>query len=546
MLSRGGVALTGLMGAGKSAAGRRLAEALGWGFVDLDAEVEALSGESPGALLGGGGEVTFRAWERRALEATLSRHQGGEVVIALGGGTWHQEGVPERLRAFGETLFLDAPLAVLERRLQGEARSSRPLLGRAGGLSALSQARRAGYLRADRVVDADGSPAQVAARSLEALGESNRAGISSVRVELGARSYPIWLVPGEVEQAASLLRLWLEARGALGETIFVVTDARVGGLYLGRFVEALSGLSVRAAVIPEGEGSKSLEQLSALWDALLGSRLGRRGVVVALGGGVVGDLAGFAAATALRGLSWVQIPTTVLAQVDSAVGGKTGINHGEGKNLLGCFHQPAAVIAPLGVLRTLEARQRRSGLAEVIKYGVLQGEPLLRSVEEGAAALVEAPWTQQALLARCCGFKARVVGRDEQEEQGARALLNLGHTFGHAMEALGGYGALTHGEAVGLGMLLAARASASLGLAQEPLEGRLRALLEAVGLPTDVAPWLERAEAMAEAMGADKKRAGASLRLVLPVRPGDVRLHAVAMEEVPALLRALASCGVKS
>lgn len=542
MLSSGSIFLTGLMGAGKTTCGQRLALGLGWSFVDLDQELAARTGMSPRAIFEAEGEPGFRTRERETLRQLLQEHEQGEAVIALGGGTWHQEGTSAQLRRRGATVFLDVPLTSLESRLVGPERAARPLLSQAGALGKLEVQRRPGYLRADRVVDGTGTPAQVAARVLDSLGERSQAAVASLRVSLGERSYPIWIGGGGVEQAASMTDLWLESRGLRGRKLFVVTDERVASHYLEPYAEGLRqrGHEVLSQVVPEGEGSKSLAQAERLWGAMLEAGLGRGDLIVALGGGVVGDLAGFVAATLLRGVSFVQVPTTVLAQVDSSVGGKTGLNHRLGKNLVGSFHQPSAVLMALGMLRTLDPRHVRGGLAEVIKYGVLKGGQFLRQLEQEAPSLSRQPWEHREVIARCCAIKARVVADDERE-QGARALLNLGHTFGHALELLGEMSQVTHGEAVGLGMLMAARASVKLGLAHHDLEPRLRALLEAVGLPTQIEPWLARPEEMAAAMCHDKKKEGAQLRLVLPVRPGDVRLHPVALDSLPGLLKALAS-----
>jgi 3-dehydroquinate synthase len=542
MASPGSIFLTGLMGAGKTTCGQRLARALGWPFVDLDQAVEARTGMTPRAIFEAEGEGGFRAHEAETLRQVLQRQRRGQAVIALGGGTWHQEGTPAQLRRRGATVFLDAPLPQLQARLVGPEREARPLLATPGALASLGARRRPGYLRADRVVDASGDPAVVAARVLDALGERSGASVASLRVALGERSYPIWIGGGGVEQAVSMTELWLESQSLLGRKVFVVTDERVAGHYLEPYTEGLRqrGLAVTSLAVPEGEGSKSLAQAEVLWTAMLEAGMGRGDLVVALGGGVVGDLAGFVASTLMRGVRLVQVPTTVLAQVDSSVGGKTAINHRLGKNLVGSFYQPSAVLMALGMLRTLDARHVRSGLAEVLKYGVLKGGSFLRLLEQEAASLASQPWAHREVIARCCAIKARVVADDERE-QGARALLNLGHTFGHAIEALGGMAEVTHGEAVGLGMILAARASVKLGLAQRDMEPRLRATLEAIGLPTQVEPWLARSGEMAQAMSHDKKKKGARLQLVLPVRPGDVRLHPVALDSLPGLLEALAS-----
>ncbi len=541
------VFLTGVTGAGKTCAGRRLADALGWRFVDLDAAIEAAAGQPIAAIFASEGEQGFRAHERAALSALLAASGSGEVV-ALGGGAYVQEGVAELLAAFGPTVFLDTPAEVIAARLSDAAIAERPLLSGAGGrgeveaaLSRLLAARRGLYERAEVVVDGAGSEASVVLRVLSAL-SARGVGLSRVEVPLGDRAYPIWVGQGGVGQIGALVGLALEASSPAPGKVAVVTDDKVAGLYLDAFVEALGGRwPVVPAVVPQGEGSKDFDTLKGVWGSLLEARLSREDVVVALGGGVIGDLAGFAAATLLRGVRLVQVPTTLLSQVDSSVGGKTGINHPLGKNLIGAFHQPVGVVIGMGVLRTLDPRQVRSGLAEIVKAGLIEGEGLLGWIERDAEAIARRPWEQEALVAACCAFKARIVAEDEREG-GRRALLNLGHTFGHAIEAMEGFGGVTHGEAVGLGMVLAARAARLLIKgADAGLEGRLTGLLTRLELPTDPAPYL--GEEMVRRMKQDKKASSSTITLVLPGAVGAVALHPVDVEGLPALIGRLASEG---
>ena len=527
--------LTGMMGAGKSRVGRRLALALGWRFLDLDEAVVAEAGETIEAIFAAEGEEGFRRRERTALRAELDDGPTGPAVIALGGGTYVQDGIRDLIGPYGPTVYLEVPAAELARRLDARERSGRPLLrsdaeddaGTARRIADLLDRRRADYELADCVVDARGGPNETARSVLDGVGRLGLAPhIASVQVLVEPAPYPIWIGGGGVEQAAGLVRLQLEAATLVPSRVAVVTEDNVAPLYLRTFSDALGlgAWEVHEIVVAAGEVSKSVGGLSSVWTQLLGAGLGRGDVVVALGGGVVGDLAGFAAATLMRGVRLIQVPTTVLSQVDSSVGGKTGINHGGGKNLVGAFHQPMGVVMAQQMLRTLSRREVRSGLAEVVKYGVLEGGALLESLERDAESLVDGPQDHGELIATCCAVKAQVVAADEKEK-GARALLNLGHTFGHAIEALEGYGGVTHGEAVSIGMVLAARASRLLGLAEEDLEPRLSALLTRIGLPIEAEPWLERSDEMAAVMGRDKKVRGDTVTLVLPVRPGDCRLH---------------------
>ena len=501
--------------------------------MDLDAAIVAEAGEEVASLFAREGEEGFRRRERAALLAELHDGPTGPAVIALGGGTYVQDGVPDLLRPYGPTVYLEVPAAELARRLDCGEAQRRPLLqsgeqetGTARRVADLLDRRRAAYALADCVIDARGSPEEVAAG---VLGEAGQLGltphIASVHVQAEPLPYPIWIGGGGIDQAAGLVRLLLEA-AQRPSRVAVVTEGNVAPLYSGTFCRVLGEgpWEVHEIVVAPGEASKSVACLSRVWAELLGAGLGRSDVVVALGGGVVGDLAGFAAATLMRGVRLVQVPTTVLSQVDSSVGGKTGINHGGGKNLVGAFHSPMGVVMAQQLLCTLSRREVRSGLAEVVKYGVLEGGDLFESLERDAEDLVDNPQDHGALIARCCAVKARYVEADEKEK-GRRALLNLGHTFGHAIEALEGYGGVTHGEAVSIGMVLSARASRVLGLAEEDLEPRLSALLTRMGLPTAAGRWLQRADEMAQVMGRDKKVYGDTVRLVLPVRAGDVRLH---------------------
>jgi 3-dehydroquinate synthase len=328
-----------------------------------------------------------------------------------------------------------------------------------------------------------------------------------LRIELGPRSYPILIGPGLLGQAPLL------AEAIAARDVLVVSNTTVAPLYLAKLERGLEGKRVAAAILPDGEQFKTLETLARVFDALVERRMNRDACVVALGGGVVGDMAGFAAACYQRGVDYVQVPTTLLAQVDSSVGGKTGVNHPLGKNLIGAFHQPRAVISDTDTLRTLDPRELRAGLAEVIKYGLIADEPFLAWLEANLDALLALdPAALAHAIRRSCEVKAEIVAEDEREH-GRRALLNLGHTFGHAIETATGYGEWLHGEAVGAGMFMAADLSRRLGwLAAADVE-RVRTLLARAGLPLE-APRIGAARAL-ELMGMDKKVLAGRIRLVL-------------------------------
>jgi len=331
--------------------------------------------------------------------------------------------------------------------------------------------------------------------------------MDTLEVSLGARSYPIHIGTGLVTD-----RGLLERSIAAGQ-ILIVTDANVAPLYLAGLRDALAPREARALVLPAGEQHKTLATLERIFDTLVDEGFHRDACIVALGGGVVGDVAGFAAACYQRGIDFLQIPTTLLAQVDSSVGGKTAVNHPRAKNMIGAFYQPTAVIADTQTLRTLPARQLAAGLAEVVKYGLILDAEFFAWLEthaEGALALD--PEALRHIVRRCCELKAIVVAEDEREH-GRRALLNLGHTFGHALESLGDYDRWLHGEAVAIGMVLAAHTSAALGTLDPDDVARVAGLLTRLGLPTratEVSP-----DAVLDAMQLDKKATAAGLRLVL-------------------------------
>lgn len=310
-----------------------------------------------------------------------------------------------------------------------------------------------------------------------------------------------------------------------GQHLIVVSDENVAAIYLEAVVGQLSPVASRidTIVVPAGETSKSVERADMIWQQLIEFGTDRSSVIVALGGGVVGDLAGFAAATFMRGLPLVQIPTSLLAQVDSSVGGKTGVNLPQGKNLVGSFHQPKFVQISTSTLATLDEANFRAGMAEVVKYGVIMDEPFFQWLESNSERInSREPQTLAQMIATCCECKARVVEEDERETTGRRAVLNYGHTFGHAIEAVFGYGNYLHGEAIAIGMNCAARLAANLGMFAPRLIGRQRALLEAFSLPVDCPE--EKHDELLAAMKKDKKSAGGKVKLILPDRIGNVKL----------------------
>lgn len=336
-----------------------------------------------------------------------------------------------------------------------------------------------------------------------------------LHVDLGSRSYAIHIAPG-------LLRDTSAYDGAIrGERVLIVTNETVAPLYAPRVEAALeTHHAVERLTLPDGEQYKTLATLERIYDALLKGNYGRDATIIALGGGVVGDIAGFAAASYQRGIDFVQIPTTLLAQVDSSVGGKTGVNHPLGKNMIGAFHQPSRVLADVDVLETLPAREFAAGMAEVIKYGLIRDVEFFDWLENHIAAITA---RDSALLIeairRSCTNKAEVVAADERES-GQRALLNLGHTYGHALEAALGYGAWLHGEAVAAGMCMAADTARRLGWLDAAQCERIEALLSTANLPIAPPPELD-AQRIRQLMARDKKATAGTLRLVLLRDIGD-------------------------
>ncbi|MFM7059366.1 MAG: 3-dehydroquinate synthase [Planctomycetota bacterium] len=348
----------------------------------------------------------------------------------------------------------------------------------------------------------------------------------NVDVQLGPRSYSICIRPHSLRQAAGVLESWPAIGSLAGQRMFVVTDAVLAASHAAEFAGALqaAGAEVAQVSVPSGEATKSWHFTQQLYDALVEMSADRRTIVAAVGGGVTGDLAGFAAATYARGLRFVQVPTTLLSMVDSSVGGKTGINHPRGKNLIGAFHQPSGVLIDEATLATLPDRDYRSGLAEVVKYGVILDADFFEYLEQHAAELLSrTPEVLNTVIARSCQLKAQVVQADEYETTGLRAVLNYGHTFGHAFEALAGYGQLLHGEAVSIGMLCASRLAERLGRIASRDTLRQRNLLLSLGLPVDVPAELQRQpEEILRCMLLDKKTDNRQLRFVLPDRIGHV------------------------
>jgi 3-dehydroquinate synthase len=358
--------------------------------------------------------------------------------------------------------------------------------------------------------------------------------MQTLKVNLGDRSYPIYVGSAILARAGEFL-----AQAGLRGKVAVVTNPTVAQLYLDPVHKALanSGFDAIPILVPDGEEHKSVASLQMIYDRLIAERFERKSCVLALGGGVVGDIAGFAAATYLRGIPYVQVPTTLLAQVDSSVGGKTGVNHAHGKNLIGAFCQPKLVLIAVTVLQTLPQRELVAGLAEVIKYGVIEDPALFALLEEKIDQLIQ---LDDELLIQtistCCAIKAKVVEADEREDD-YRAVLNFGHTIGHALEAVTGYTQFLHGEAVGVGMVKAAALSAQQGFCDQGSFDRVADLIKQAGLPTEI-PANVSLPGLIQAMEVDKKAAGGKIKFVMCAGLGKTRFHWLSPSEILTALSA--------
>ncbi len=529
--------LLGLTGVGKSTVGRALAARLGRAFADLDDEIAREAGASIAELFAREGEAGFR----RREAAAVARAAAGDAVVAAGGGAPCFGANLEVMQRSGPTVWLRDGLDAILARVDV---ASRPLLAAApdprARLAELLAARAPVYRRADHWIERRGrAPDALAAAVDAALQQEAPCYDCDERPPL-APIYFAALPAAERFFVARLARVAPPARAAVG----LVTDETVGRLHLPRYRAALqqAGYRLREVVVPDGEAAKTMQRAAEVADAFARD-LDRRSTVVALGGGAVGDLAGFVASILFRGVAFVQAPTTLLAQVDASVGGKTGVNLPSGKNLVGTFHQPRFTFADLSALATLDARDVASGLAELAKHALLDGGALLARLEaEAERARAADPALLAELVAASCAIKERVVAADEREQDpaGGRLLLNLGHTVGHALESDSHrrprhpQDPLRHGEAVALGLVAAARVSRALAGAPAALEACVASLLARLGLPVDLDRRLT-ADALA-AIAVDKKRAGADVRFVALQQPGAPRVVAVAPARLAELL----------
>lgn len=552
----GSIFLVGLMGAGKTTIGRALAKKLDKRFVDSDHEIELRTGASIPMIFEIEGEESFR---RREADVIRELSAQKNIVLATGGGAILRAETRTCLKQRGTVIYLRADVNQILQRAGRD--KNRPLLQTADPrkkLEELSRQREPYYQEvADFIIETSRSNMRLLVQSivsrLDLTSERAATGISTpihrlpaepvtstpphtpvvLRVDLGERSYPITIGHGLLSDSSLL------TRHVAGNHAAIVTNDKVGPLYLAQVRKLLenAGKQVTGIVLPDGETAKTWTSLMEIFDVLLTEKCDRKTTMIALGGGVIGDLTGFAAASYMRGVPFVQIPTTLLAQVDSSVGGKTGINHPLGKNMIGAFYQPQAVIADTATLNTLPARELSAGLAEVIKHGAITDAPFFGWIETSIGKLMARDHAALAYaIQRSCAIKAGVVHQDEREG-GLRAILNFGHTFGHAIESGLGYGQWLHGEAVGCGMVMAADLSYRLGYIDATARNRLTALVKAAGLPV-TAPDLGLSRWL-ELMKIDKKNEDGRTRFIL-LKP----LGHPLVTDVPQnlLLQTLAAC----
>jgi 3-dehydroquinate synthase len=358
--------------------------------------------------------------------------------------------------------------------------------------------------------------------------------MQTLSVNLGERSYPIHVGDGILSAVGDLLH-----QAGLGGRVAVITNPTVAQLYLDTIHDSLSraGFNVMPVLISDGEEHKNLKSLSVIYDRLIAERFDRRSCVLALGGGVIGDLAGFAAASFLRGIAYVQVPTTLLAQVDSSIGGKTGVNHQDGKNLIGAFYQPRLVLIDVAVLQSLPRRELIAGLAEVIKYGIIADPALFQLLEGTIQKLIGLDHALLAqVIATSCAIKAKVVETDEREDD-YRAVLNFGHTIGHALEAATAYRKYLHGEAIGIGMAQAAMISVQQCFCDQRSVERIRKLIKRAGLPLEI-PREVSMQNLIQSMEVDKKAAGGKIKFVMCAGIGKTRFHWLSPSEILGALGA--------
>jgi 3-dehydroquinate synthase len=544
--------ITGFSGTGKSLVAKEIARRLNWDFIDTDDEIVRQSGKPIAEIFRQSGEGKFRELERETIRKACRQRQ---TVIAIGGGAIVDPQNYELLAKTGLIVCLEAKPETIYERLFREAACSpetevRPLLATDAPLERIRElkaSRQPYYANVDWTVHTDNlNIGQVAEEVIRGLGNLAEFASASARrdidkdiaclVQTATQSYPIFVGYGLLDELGDKMK-----QAALSGTATVISDENVFSLY-GSKVEGIlkdAGCAFNSFVVPPGEETKNINYAIKIYDFLVEHRAERDDIIIALGGGMVGDLAGFVAATFLRGMFWVQIPTSLVAMVDASIGGKVGVNHPEGKNIIGAFYQPKLVLADCQTLSTLPQRELTSGWAEVIKHGLILDEEFFEFLESNVNRLTKLePELLTRAIARSAAIKAQVVSEDEKEK-GKRTILNYGHTIAHGLEAATKYGYFLHGEAVAIGMMGAAKLSQRLGLLPSAAVERQRALLQNFGLPTGFSG-LGLTE-ITRAMELDKKVKGKAIHWVLLQDIGDVVIRSdVPQKEVLSVLQELA------
>lgn len=516
------VVLSGFMATGKSTIGRLVAEKLGLPFLDTDAILAEEAGRPVGEVFAAEGEARFRDHEARIIQPLLA--DGVPRVLSFGGGSVTIPRVRHAALEAATVVTLTATPETIAARVPSP--TDRPNLGAASVLDRardLIALRREVYGECHASIATDGrAPEEIAARIVDLARRD------TVAVPLGVRSYVVELTDGRPDVLGAALKELAPS------SIVTVTDENLVTMRGAWLDAALASLGLRETriVLSPGEANKTLASISRIWDTALSEGVDRQAVVVAFGGGVAGDLAGFAASTLLRGVRCVQVPTSLLSMVDSSVGGKTGFDHAAGKNLLGAFFQPSRVVIDLEHLKTLPPRERRAGLAEVVKIALVRDRPLLELLESRADAITRGDRDVLRDVVRASVIAKMRVVREDEHETGARALLNLGHTLGHALESHGGYARWLHGEAVAIGTVLEIAAAERLGFTPAGTSERAASLFERFGLPITVD--LATVDAAWPYVMSDKKRTLSAVKLPVVTGPGEGRVERVELDVLRA------------
>jgi shikimate kinase / 3-dehydroquinate synthase len=503
--------LYGPPGSGKTTIGKLLAADLNLPFHDLDDEIIRNHGITIPEIFSSGGEKAFRQIEKNELQKLLAFNTG---VITLGGGTLLDSANRDLVEENGSVVLLSAAEETLLFRLKQDEHQ-RPLLSTdlSTKLSGLMNERSSHYSSFENQIDTtDFSPGQISSQIQIQLGRFHVPEISKK-----SKGYDVLVQSAGLDHIGGLL-----TKRQLKSPIMIVSDENVSRFYLKRVEESLrtAGYETQSFILPPGEQHKNIQQVASLWDALLSAGLERGSTVVSLGGGVVSDLAGFAAATYLRGIQWVVVPTSLLSMIDAGLGGKTGFDLPRGKNLIGAFHSPALVLVDPEILFTLPQDEFRSGLAEVVKHGIINDPYLYQLCQKIPASLDfrKDPAFLNEIIKRAIAVKVQVI-KEDPYEQGRRAVLNLGHTIGHAVELVSGF-KIRHGEAVAIGMVAEARLAEEINFAQSGLTEEIKKTLILLGLPTQIPANLDIEEILL-ALSRDKKRFGGKVRFALPVSIGN-------------------------